>query len=377
MTDFGFLSTYPPTRCGLATFTESLAAAMTEGPLHRATIVRALETAEATPATRLPLRVRIAEQLVAGDSGSIVRAAGALNGTDVAIIQHEYGIYGGPEGDEVLDVLKALHVPTIVVLHTVLASPTERQRDVLERVCALASAVVVMTEAARENLRLAYTVPAAKVSVIAHGIASWTSGAARAADGTRRVLTWGLIGPGKGLEWGIRAMALLHDLCPRPEYLIVGQTHPKVLAHHGEAYRESLERLIDELELADFVKLDARYYDGPQLAATVAAADVVLLPYDSRVQVTSGVLVEATAANIPVVATAFPHAVELLGGGAGTVVPHEDPMAIAEALRAILTRPDVARGMSAAAPRAVDLTWRDVAARYRSLAQQLAGTRAA
>ena len=377
MTNYGFLSTYPPTRCGLATFPESLAAAITDGSEHTAAIVRALEHLEAPPVRGLPSRVRIAEHLVAGDRGSITRTATALNSTDVAIIQHEYGIFGGPEGDEVLAVLKTLRVPTIVVLHTVLASPSARQREVLEAVCALATAVVVMTEAARENLRLAYTVPLAKVTVIPHGIASWTSGAAHAEDGVRRVLTWGLIGPGKGLEWGIRAMALLRDLSPAPEYLIVGQTHPKVLAHHGEEYRERLQRLVDELGLTDSVTLDAQYYDGPRLAATVAAADVVLLPYDSRVQVTSGVLVEATAAHVPVVATAFPHAVEVLGGGAGIVVPHENPDAIADAIRQILTRPEVAQGMSAAAPGAGDLTWREVAARYRALARRVAGTRAA
>ena len=124
------------------------------------------------------------------------------------------------------------------------------------------------------------------------------------------------------------------------------------------------------------MRLDGEYYDGPRLASAVAAADAVLLPYDSRVQVTSGVLVEATAANVPVVATAFPHAVEVLADRGGIVVPHEDPAAIADALRTILTRPDGANGGNDA-PHAPGLTWNDVAARYRSLAQRVAGTRAA
>jgi glycosyltransferase involved in cell wall biosynthesis len=377
MTRFGFLSTYPPTRCGLATFTESLVTALAAGhPTPR--IVRALDAGDPPLPVLVGAHGTVVDELVTGDAASIVRAARALNACDVAVVQHEYGIYGGPDGDEVLQVLAALSVPSIVVLHTVLPEPTAHQRLVLEQVCALATAVVVMTESAGAILTAGYAVDMRRVSLIPHGVSVRAAGPVHHENPVKQVLTWGLIGPGKGLEWSIRAMAELTDLDPRPRYTVVGQTHPKVLAHAGEAYRDSLTALVRDLGLVDSVSLDARYYDAGRLASTLAAADVVVLPYDSRVQVTSGVLTEAIAAGIPVIATAFPHAVELLRAGAGIVVPHENPEAIADALRTVLGRQDVADRMrTAAALGTHSLTWREVADQYGLLAGRLLTARAA
>jgi glycosyltransferase involved in cell wall biosynthesis len=368
MARFGFLSTFPPTRCGIATFTDSLATAV-HAELHAETrIVRLLDADDAalSPPTSDD---RVAAELTARDPGSLQRAVEALDACDVAVVQHEYGIYGGRDGDEVIAVLGALRTPAIVVLHTVLRTPTPGQRAVLEQVCRLAAVVVVMTETARRLLE-AYSVEREKVQVIPHGVA--VTAPAPTHDGRAHVLTWGLIGPGKGIEWGIRAMARLGDLTPRPTYEVLGQTHPKVLAKDGERYRESLQALIGELDLTDRVSLDPHYLEPAQLAAAVAAADVVLLPYDSRDQVTSGVLVEAIAARIPVVATAFPHARELLDRGPGIVVSHEDPGAGARAVRAILTEKDLARRMRrAAAASTADSSWSEVARRYGYQASQL------
>jgi glycosyltransferase involved in cell wall biosynthesis len=185
-------------------------------------------------------------------------------------------------------------------------------------------------------------------------------------------LTWGLLGPGKGIEWAVAALAQLRDVDPSPRYIVAGQTHPKVLQRDGEAYRDSLDQLVHRLGLSDSVVLDSRYRDAAALDELVASADVVLLPYDSTDQVTSGVLIEAVAAGKPVVATSFPHAVELLSGGAGTVVDHQDPTAIADALRHVLTQPEVATAMAAAATGAApELRWSAVADRYRQLADRL------
>ncbi len=366
MTRFGFLSTFPPTRCGLATFTDSLSTAMAKEPAVDVRIVRVLDEDEARRS--IPARIRRPDQvvLVPGDRTSIARTAAALNAGDVAIVQHEYGIYAGADGDEVLDVLRALVVPVIAVLHTVLARPTAGQKSVLEQVAALAASVVVMTETARRLLLAHYEVDPDKVSLIPHGVHEVRVAASH--ERGRQVLTWGLIGPGKGIEWGIRAMAELGD--PDARYTVLGQTHPKVLAHEGERYRDRLQAVIDELGLADSVVLDDRYLDADGLADAVAGADVVLLPYDSREQVTSGVLVEAIAAGLPVVATAFPHAVELLEHGPGIVIEHENPEAIASALRAVFARPDAVPTAPAVGP-ATETTWADVADRYRALATGL------
>ena len=171
-----------------------------------------------------------------------------MSDADVAIIQHEYGIFGGPDGDEVLAVLDAASVPVIVVLHTVLVEPTAHQREVLEAVVDAADAVVTMTHAARRRLDAGYAVDMAKVSVIPHGAHVSGHGEGDMVELDRpTILTWGLLGPGKGIEWGIEALALLQDVHPRPRYLVVGKTHPKVLNAQGEAYRVSLQERAERL----------------------------------------------------------------------------------------------------------------------------------
>jgi glycosyltransferase involved in cell wall biosynthesis len=372
VTGYSYLSTYPPTRCGLATFTEALATAMVRDGEPDARIVRMMdELAQPAPAASRTRSTVVAELGSVGGAGetAIRLAARALSTGDVAIVQHEYGIFGGEDGADVTRVLELLTVPSIVVLHTVLDTPTHGQRVVLERVARLAGAIVVMTETARRRLT-AYSVDLRKVSVIPHGVADWTAGQPPAAHTDSTILTWGLIGPGKGIEHGIRAMAELADVVPPVRYVVSGQTHPKVIAHDGEAYRESLNALIEELDLQGRVSIEGDYLNAAQLAAKVGSADLVLLPYDSRNQVTSGVLVEAIAAGKPVVATAFPHAVELLDENVGVVVAHGDPGAIAEGLRDALGRLE-SSGLAPAPARAPGTSWAEVALRYRELARLL------
>ncbi|HEU0205432.1 MAG TPA: glycosyltransferase [Pseudolysinimonas sp.] len=374
MPSFSFLSTYPPTRCGLATFTQALATAMVGQDGARARIVRAMDDDDAPAIASIVSRSTIVGELRRGDSVSGRDAARTLSSSDAVIVQHEYGIYGGRDGDEILPVLAALTAPSIVVLHTVLPAPTRHQREVLENVTRLVGAVVVMTDTARRLLADHYSVDGRKVSVIPHGVADWTSVTVAPHPDRRTMLTWGLIGPGKGIECGIRAMAELVVTEPLLHYVVAGQTHPKVVDREGERYRESLQTLIGDLGLDDRVTLDARYLDAAQLAAHVAGADIVLLPYDTREQVTSGVLAEAVAAGKDVVATAFPHSIELLANGAGTLVEHEDPAAIAHAVRTLLRR-----GASAGhhRPPAVDVSWPAVAAEYRLLARSIRAERSA
>jgi glycosyltransferase involved in cell wall biosynthesis len=372
-TCFGFLSTYPPTLCGLATFTSALHAELATPGGRSGRVVRVVEEPQRRG------REEVVGELVAGEPSSVHRAAQLLDDSDVAIVQHEYGAYGGPDGDEILALLAAVRVPTVVVLHTVLSAPTSNQRRVLEQVASLADAVVTMTATARDRLAAGYAVDMGKVSVIPHGAPAARAGHAptfRTAQPT--ILTWGLLGPGKGIEWGIEAMAALTDLHPAPRYIVAGQTHPKVLLREGEAYRDRLVEQVRRLALTATVSFDSHYRHQAALAELVDSADVVLLPYDSTDQVTSGVLIEAVAALKPVIATSFPHAVELLGTGAGLLVPHKDPAAIAEALRTLLTRRTVAAGMTkAAVATAPELLWPAVAARYRDLAERLIRARVA
>jgi glycosyltransferase involved in cell wall biosynthesis len=301
-----------------------------------------------------------------------------LNGFDVVIVQHEYGIYGGGDGQEVVSLLEALYVPTIVVLHTVLAQPTPRQRTILDGVIAAAGAVVTMTRTARSRLLDIYGTDPGKVFVIPHGAAdNRVAAALKPAAGPPMVLTWGLLGPGKGIEYAIDSIALLRDRGLYARYQVAGQTHPRVLDREGEAYRRALAARARDRGVADRVHFDARFLAASALTQLISAADVVLLPYDSVEQVTSGVLIEAVTAGKPVVSTGFPHAVELLGGGAGLLVGRQDPAAIARALRRVLTEPGLSARMSRqSAALAPQLLWPAVARSYRELALSLAPERA-
>lgn len=370
---YGFLSTYPSTECGLATFTAALLAELRDGsPATPVGVVRIVDQPGRST------RAEVVHHLVTGSPGGEAEAAAILNNFDVAVVQHEYGIYGGPDGDQVLAILDRVTVPVIIVLHTVLVAPTPHQREVLERVVALADAVVTMTPTARRRLFDGYKVDQGRVTLIPHGAPDNRSPDRQMPAGSRpTILTWGLLGPGKGVEWVIDALVELRDLDPAPRYLVVGETHPKVVEREGETYRHSLMARAAADGVGQLVDFEARYLGVEALNRVVAGADVVILPYDSREQVTSGVLVEALAAGKPVIATGFPHAVELLGLGTGLVVPHRDARAMAQALRRVLTEPGLADRMGArAAALAPQLLWPAVAQRYRELAGVLLGERA-
>jgi glycosyltransferase involved in cell wall biosynthesis len=329
----------------------------------------------------------VVHHLVTSSPGGEAEAAAILDSFDAVIVQHEYGIYGGPDGDQVLSVLERLTVPILVVLHTVLVDPTPHQREVLERVLDVADAVITMTPTARRRLLNGYPVDPARVALIPHGAPDNRLAVAGRSDdpivevdpGPARptILTWGLLGPGKGIEWVIDALALLTDLDPQPRYLVVGETHPRVAERQGETYRQALKDRAARRGVDHLVEFNDGYFATAALGRIVAEADVVILPYDSREQVTSGVLVEALAAAKPVIATGFPHAVELLGGGTGLVVPHGDSAAMAAALRRVLTEPGLAAHLAAeAAALAPQLLWPAVADRYRMLAGALVEARA-
>lgn len=363
---YGVLSTYPPTQCGLATFSNALVDSLSsmDDEVGVVSVVDAPET------SALP---EVAHQWVRGTVGGSAAAAVALNSYDVAIIQHEYGIFGGRDGADVLEVTRALCVPSIVVLHTVLVTPSAHQRAILEELAHTCDTLVTMTQTARQRLIEHYPVDPSRVRVIPHGAADNRStvcgGRPQPAGGSPVILTWGLLGEGKGIEWAIEAMAHLSDLRPAPRYRVVGQTHPRVLERHGERYRDGLIVRAGQLGLTDSVQFDARYLARPELHRLVQQADVVLLPYDSREQVTSGVLIEAITAGKPVVSTGFPHANELLASGAGLLVERQDPSAIAAALRRVLTEPGLAERMGAEASRiAPELLWPAVAEQYRAAA---------
>jgi glycosyltransferase involved in cell wall biosynthesis len=303
-------------------------------------------------------------------------AAALLNTFDVALIQHDYGIYGGPAGEQVLSVLDHLRVPAVVVVHTVLESPTAHQAHVLRRAIDASAAVVTLTETAQRRLVRRYDLDSTKVRVIKHGATVHAPTGRSMLDRRPLILTWGLLGPGKGIEWAIDGLQRLRYLHPLPAYIVAGQTHPRAHLEHGESYRLRLAQRARIVGVGHLFRTVGSYLDDAALERLIRRADVVLLPYDSRDQATSPVLVEAVAAGKPVVATAFPHAVELLGSGAGLLVPQFDGNAIGEALYRVLTEPGLADRMATEAARLAPLfSWSVAAERYRSLANDLIASR--
>jgi glycosyltransferase involved in cell wall biosynthesis len=368
----GFISTYPPTRCGIATFTASLVNAVraVQPQCHVGIVASVDGDAPHLHATE------VVAHLVAGSPQSRAAAARALDGVDTVVVQHEFGIFGGEDGSEVLDLVERLEAPVIVVLHTVPRRPIGQQRHILEQLGILAERLVVLSKAARTRLVEQYEIRAERVATIPHGARLNLQDVPHAVRETPIVLSWGLLGPGKGYELGIEAIGALADMDPAPRYVIVGQTHPKVRQRQGEAYRESLQSLVRRLGIGSQVELDDRYHDTQSLLRRVREADVVLLPYRSRDQVVSGVLAEALASGKPVVATRFPHAEEMLGEGSGLLVEHGNPVEIAAALRHLLSEPaSYARATGVARRQARSLAWEGVGSLYLELFDEVIGGR--
>ncbi len=360
----GIVSTYPPTRCGIARYTAALVTHLGDAaPDLDVDVVRIID--DAPPVSGLG---QVGMEFDPNSAVSVRAAARHLNRCDLVIIQHEYGIFGGDDGESVLDLADQLGTPLVTVAHTVVSSPSDRQRHILTELHERSN-LVVLSEAARSALAASYDIPRSEVVVIPHG-SLWAPAPARSGP-RRELVTWGLLGPGKGLEMSIEAMALLRDIEPGLRYRIVGRTHPVVARRSGSAYRRRLEEIVGSLKLDDMVEFVDRYLDDDDLYRLVASSDLVVAPYETVEQVTSGVLVDAVAAGRPVVATRFPHAVEMLEGGAGLVVDH-DASALAAGLRALIEDDHAyQRAVETAATRSSEVSWKSGAQRYADLARSL------
>jgi glycosyltransferase involved in cell wall biosynthesis len=308
---------------------------------------------------------------MSGSVQSRIDVARIINSFDVLLLQHEFGIFPGNDGSEVLQLLRDVHVPVLVTMHTVPLIPTHGQRNVFEALLDRADAAVAMTDVAHQRCLNVFDVAAEKVVTIPHG-ATVPERTSLPLSNDVSLLTWGLLGPGKGVEWVIDALAMLPDLRDRLHYTVAGETHPKIKANDGEQYREMLKRRAELLGVADQVAFDDQYRSLPSLLSLINQSTCVVLPYDSDDQITSGVLVDAVSAGRPVIATRFPHAVELLSDGAGIVVPHRDSVSLAHAIRQIATDENALREMAAATwSLAAAHRWPAIASKYVDLAVQV------
>jgi glycosyltransferase involved in cell wall biosynthesis len=336
------IGNYTPRKCGIATFTADIFDKLHEFHPEIAVDVYALDDPYQPMAYG-----GIAGTIVRDDPESYAEAARRINdsGVDTVWLQHEYGIFGGPDGEMVLDFVDRLAAPLILTPHTVLGDPSVRQRDILERLVARSSRIMVMSRHSRDLLVERYHAPAEILEVVPHGAPDRPFGrqeqfkAKFGLSGRTVLMTFGLLGPGKGLECVIEALPAIVARHPEAVYRIVGATHPNLVATEGEAYRERLIALADELGVADHVLWENRFVETDELLDQLEACDIYITPYPNMQQSTSGTLSYAVALGKAVVATPYLHARELLAGGAGELVEPRSAEAIADAVNHLLEDP--------------------------------------
>ncbi|MCH2487571.1 MAG: glycosyltransferase family 4 protein [Erythrobacter sp.] len=343
------IGTYAPRKCGIATFTTDLREKLAEFELEIDVDVYALADSAsdiAYPETTATIDA---------DDASAYRAVAArinASAVDVVWLQHEFGIFGGPDGDMVCDFVDRIAAPLIVTLHTVLSEPSEAQRRIIVHLTQRASRIMVMAEHSREMLATRYGVDRRRVVVIEHGAPERPQGRereykARLGHADRKVMmTFGLLGPGKGLEHAIEALPAIAARHPQILYRIVGATHPNLVAQDGESYREHLQELVERLAMQDHVEWDDRFLETDELLDQLEGCDIYLTPYPNLQQSTSGTLSYAVALGKPVIATPYIHARELLADDVGCLVAPCDPDAITQAVVALLHDTEARAAMS-------------------------------
>lgn len=364
-----FIGNSLPRRCGIATFTTDLQQAVAGSRPHLDTSIVAMT--DRGQAYAYPETVRI--EIKDDRPEDYLAAAEKLNRShvDVVSLQHEFGIFGGAAGINILPLLSRLNMPVVTTLHTVLAEPTPVQRRVFERIIEASSRLVVMAEKGRATLEGIYGVPAHKIEVIAHGIPdapfeSSEPAKSRMGYGGRPVmLTFGLLSPNKGIEVVIDAMPMILEGSPNAVYVVLGATHPHLVRDQGEAYRESLVARVAALGIEDHVVFLDQFVDLETLLRHISMCDVYVTPYLDKAQMTSGTLAYSFGLGRAIVSTPYWHACELLADGGGILVPFHDHQAIGRAVSGLLTDDARRQALSQTAyERSRSMTWANTAERY-------------
>lgn len=328
-----FLGTYVPRRCGIGTFTADLCAAVLRLPQHPSCCVVAINDKQ--PGYSYPDEVRF--EINQDDLASYRRAADLLNaeGVDILSLQHEYGIFGGEEGQYVLEFLDVIRAPVVSTLHTILREPTSLRRLILQRIAERSDRVVVMSSLGRQLLYENYAVQPGRIELIPHGIPDAPFRDSNlfkdqfGLAGRFVLLTFGLLGPNKGLEQVIEALPAIVARHPEAVYLIVGETAKFWLDREGESYRTRLMELARNTGVENHVVFHKKFVPLHELLEYLGAADVYITPYTGEEQIASGTLSYALGLGKAVISTPYYYARELLDSGRGILVPFGDANAIA------------------------------------------------
>ena len=360
---------YLPRKCGIATFTTDLCDA-----IHAefgATELLALPVNDTEEGYSYPARVRF--ELCEANLASYRQAADFLNfsNIDLVCLQHEYGIFGGPAGAHILELLRRLQMPVVTTLHTVLREPNSDQRIVMEEIAHLSDRLIVMSRQSAEILQEVFHVPLEKIDLIPHGIPNlpftdpnfYKDGFGT--EGKDVLLTFGLLSPNKGIENVIQALPSILALHPNVVYMVAGATHPHILRREGDKYRLYLQSLAKDLGVEASVIFRDRFVTPQEMVELIGAADIYITPYKHKGQVVSGTLAYALSAGKAIISTPYLHAIELLDDERGMLVPFDDPQAIAAKTIELLENGTARHAMRKRAYLySRDMVWNRVAQQY-------------
>lgn len=363
------IGNYPPRQCGIATFTADLLESIRlASPNTECFAVPITDTDEGYLYPE-PVRFEIRQN----DLATYRYAADFINisNIDVACLQHEFGIFGGPAGSHLLTFVEELRVPLVTTLHSILRTPNTDQLAVMNRLTASSDRLVVMSNMGADILSEVYAVPDEKIEFIPHGIPDvpFTDPIFYkdkfGLDGKSVILAFGLLSPGKGIETVIRALPEITRQHPDVVFVILGATHPNVKKQDGEAYRLSLQRMAADLEVEEHVAFYNRFVEFDELLEFIGAADIYITPYLNEAQITSGTLAYAVGMGKAVISTPYWYAKELLSDDRGILIPFDNPDATAKAVNEVLenrTMSNRLRRQAYATGR--DMTWPVVGGRY-------------
>ena len=337
-----FLSTYPPRECGLATFTQDLILQLIQIPAVRQSQVIAVNNSMHVYDSIVML------ELEQHDRQSYTEMAYKINASDIdlLVVEHEYGIYGGDSGEYLLDLVNLLAIPFVTTLHTVLASPLEKQRQILTDLGKKSEKIITMAQNTVGILTDVYDIDPLKIAVIHHGVPNIpmkTRDALKKKNGIEGrpvISTFGLLGPGKGLEYGIDAIARVAQTHKDVIYFILGQTHPAIVKESGEAYRKSLEEKVRQLGLSDNVRFVNKYLTKEEIVRNLKMSDIYMTPYLNKDQAVSGTLAYAAGYGRVIVSTPYSYAREMLSDGRGLLAEFRDADSIADQIEYVLSHPD-------------------------------------
>ena len=361
------LGNHLPRQCGIATFTTDLSSAIATEFSNTDCCVVAMND----PGKQYTYPPRVRFEVAESDIASYRAAAKFVNANqvDVVSVQHEYGIFGGEAGSHVLALLRALRMPIVTTLHTILGEPDPMQRRSMDELIRLSKRLVVMSAHGAALLHSVHGVAEHNIDVIPHGIPSLPS-AGRSKnklrlEGKAVLLTFGLLSPDKGIEHVIDALPAILARYPETVYVVLGATHPHIKERHGEAYRESLERRARSVGVDANVIFHNRFVSRGELAEFLSAADIYVTPYLKPEQITSGTLAYAVGSGKAVISTPYLYARELLADGCGILVPWRDPQSIARAVVDLLSNDAKRLALCArAAAYGRSMVWPAVARRY-------------